>query len=172
VNLRYLSMSQLAEVAGIDRRTVKDRLAEVKPHTKEGKAIIFDAREALPILFGHDRSDVKMVDKIKEQELRFERVRADKLELELEVAKGLQVPTEEVAKAVEKEYTYVRSTLLGIPSRCITELAMETDPIKIKAILEDAINEALNHLQADHIYANNEPAEETTEETETDHADV
>lgn len=149
MSLRYLSMSQLSEVAGIDRRTVKDRLANVKPFKKEGKAIIFDATVALPVLFGYSAGNENVLEQIKEQTLRLEKAKADKIELELEERRGQVVAIEDVAKAVEKEYTYVRSTILSIPSKRAKVLALESDPQVVRSLLEQDINEALSHLQAD-----------------------
>jgi phage terminase Nu1 subunit (DNA packaging protein) len=158
-------MTQLAEITGLDRRTVKDRLANIDPHKEEGKAIIYDTRQALPILLGYDDPNQKgKVNKeLKEQELRFERARAEKLEIELEVLKGLNVPIQDVCKEVEKEFNYVRSTLLSIPSRRAQALALENDPAVIRQILEEDVQEALEHLQADKNYST-EAIETTSQE--------
>jgi hypothetical protein len=163
MDLPYFSMSQLATITGLDRRTVKDRLVNVEPHKVLGKAIIYDARQALPVLLGfNDPNETKTTQtELKRQELRFERVRAEKLELELEVLKGLHVPVSEVCKSIEKEYTYVRSTLLSVPSKRAMVLALESDPATIRQILEEDINEALNHLQADIHFEQPEVVEES-----------
>ena len=162
MNLRYLSMTQLSEVSGYDRRTVKDRLAQLEPFKKEKNAVIYDAHLALPLLFASGKYKGKDIEKdMKEQELRYETLRADKVELELNIAKGEYVNIEDVASVVEKEYTYVRATLLSIPSRRAKALALEMDPMIIQDLLVEDIAEALNHLNADEKYSEATPVENT-----------
>lgn len=143
-------MTQLSEVTGLDRRTVKHRLAEVKPFRLEGKAIIYDAQKVLPILLGFDDYRNQDTDKsLAEEQLRYEKARADKVELEVEKLRGEVVPIEDVVRTVNKEYTYVRTTILSLPAKRAKEFALEDDPSKIQALLQDDVNEVLAHLQAD-----------------------
>lgn len=148
-----MSMSQLADVTGLDRRTVKERLIELKPDRTVGKAIIYDSRLALPVLLGFNNANSKdIAEQLKETNLEYELAKTEMIQIELEVLKGLQVPIEDVRKTVEKEYTYVRASLLSIPSKRAKVLALESDPATIREHLEQDINEALSHLQADKNY--------------------
>lgn len=150
MSLRYLSMSQLADVTGVDRRTIKARLEGIEPHEKHGKAIIFDSHQVLPIILGVGTEDPKLVSKaLREEQLRYEKARADKIILDMEILRKEVVPIDDVCKAVEKEYTYVRATLNAIPSRRARALAVEDDPNVIQEMLRADIDEALDHLQAD-----------------------
>ena len=48
----YLSISQLSELTGRDRRTVAGKLADV-PHTAgERGAMLYESSEALPLIYG------------------------------------------------------------------------------------------------------------------------
>ncbi len=167
MNLRYLSMSQLSEVTGLDRRTVKDRLAKQKPYKTEGKAILYEARKAIPILLGFGDPDAKDIGRQqREQELRHEKIRAEKLEIEVGRMKKELVPIEDVCKSVEQEYTYTRTSLLSIPVKCAKALSLETDPAVVQATLAEYINEALAHLQADKTLASGEVPKEKPENSD------
>lgn len=156
MGLRYLNMSQLAEVTGIDRRTVKDRLQGIDPHAIEGKAIVFDATAVLPILLGLEKVDQKATfNAIQKETLRLEKAKADKIELEVAKIRGEQVPIQDVAAIVEKEYSAVRSQLIAIPTKTCLELSTIDDPAIIKSKLQDAINECLIELSADENFKDN-----------------
>ena len=167
MNLRYLSMSQLSEVTGLDRRTVKDRLTKIKPYRVEGKAIQFDSRKALPILFGFDNPEKKDLSKqLQEQELKLQFAKTEKLELELKTIRAEHVPIEDVCKVVEKEFNYVRSAIQSIPSKRAKALSIETDPSIIQSMLSEDINEVLSNLQADATYSQDEKERENNSSEE------
>jgi hypothetical protein len=172
MNLRYLSMSQLAENTGIDRRTVKSRLAAVKPYRIDGKAIIYDAHQVLPILLGFGRSSKEEIEtEMKDYERRQEKAKAEKLEIEVAITNGSYVATAEVARAVAAEYANVRARLTSIPSRCAKDLSLEFDPALVKSRLDQEVSEALSELTADETYeemTNVEQLEATTEDHSTE----
>lgn len=151
MNLRYLSMTQLSEVTGVDRRTVKSRLADLKPIKTEARAIIYDAHMALPlVLRTGDKMSVSQIEKqMAEEQLRHEKAKADKISLEVQKMQGEVVNIEDVARTVGKEYSYVRAALLSIPSKRAKALAIEDDPAVIQSSLLEDINEVLSHMQAD-----------------------
>jgi DNA-binding Lrp family transcriptional regulator len=150
MNLRYMSMSQLAEATGVDRRTVKSRLAELEHVKKDGKAIIYDAHRALPLVLGMAGSSESQTDKLlKEASLRRESAAADKLEIENAKTRGELVAIEDVTRTVAKEYTYVRASILSMPSKLAKPIAMEDDPSVCMSMMKKEVDEILNHLQAD-----------------------
>lgn len=150
MNLRYLSMTQLSEVTGVDRRTVKNRLAELKPIKTVANAIIYDAHMALPlVLRTSDKSASQVEKQMAEEQLRFEKARADKMSLEVQKMQGEVVNIEDVARTVSKEYSYVRAAILSIPAKRAKALALEDDPAVIQSTLLEDVNEVLAHLQAD-----------------------
>lgn len=167
MSLRYLSISQIAEITGMDRRTVKSKLAGVEPFKTHGKAILYDANEVLALKYTvADDTPENASQALAEATLKLEQARADKARLEADKMAGLLVAIEDVARAVEKEYTYVRATLYAMPSKIAKGLASEEDPAVIQKQLHTAVDEALAHLQAD---TNLEfTPEEENEEADTD----
>ncbi len=49
-----ISVNQLSELTGLDRRTINRRLKTLKPR-KEGRANLYESTEALPLLYGVER---------------------------------------------------------------------------------------------------------------------
>jgi phage terminase Nu1 subunit (DNA packaging protein) len=148
--MKYLSVSQLSEATGFDRRTCKDRLVSLTPIVK-GRSHLYLSREAIPLIINHgvDIDSDSAKKKIREEELRYEKARADKVQLQVEQLRAELVPIEDVARVVESEYAAVRAALLAIPSKVSAELANLTSVIEIKRHLEDHINETLAELSAD-----------------------
>jgi phage terminase Nu1 subunit (DNA packaging protein) len=169
MQLRYLSMSQLAEVTGLDRRTVKARLAKIKPHESKTKLILYDAWLALPSLYKSEVGNIAEQSAL--ESLRLEKARADKIELEIARVRGGQVPIEDVALVVEKEYSRVRSSLLSIPTKLARDLSQIDDPRKIQIELETVINDCLSELSADRTYRETEIPENKEEISERDSID-
>ena len=166
MSLRQLSMTQLHELTGIDRRTVKKRLDKIEPITGPRGAMLYDPVVALPLLYNGGDNPEDDAKALLDAQLRYEEARADKMRLEADKMAGLQVAIEDVAKAVEKEYTYVRATLYAMPSKLAKGLALEEDPAVIQSQLHAAVDEALAHLKAD---TNLEfTPEEESEEAETE----
>jgi phage terminase Nu1 subunit (DNA packaging protein) len=150
MNLRYLSMTQLSEITGVDRRTVKSRLAEVEPYKEEGSAILYDAREAIPkIMQFEDKTKDNTWKDLQKEQLRYEKARADKVQLENDTKRGELVRIEDVTRTVGKEYAYVRAAILTLPSKVAKSVSLEEDPAVCQSILKKEVDEILNHLQAD-----------------------
>lgn len=70
----------------------------------------------------------------------------EKLELDIEIQKGLYIPASEVASTVATEYTRVRQKLLALESKLSYVLAPITDPIEIRKIIDQEIQEILEEL--------------------------
>ena len=50
----HLSISQLSELTGRDRRTIASRLADVPHTTGEHSAMLYESTEALPLIYAVD----------------------------------------------------------------------------------------------------------------------
>jgi DNA-binding Lrp family transcriptional regulator len=148
MDLRFLSMSQLAELTGLDRRTVKDRLKDLKAQSGKGRGHYYDTQEALPRLYFPEGSN-NVEEQMAEAQLRKARADAEKAEIDVKVKRGELVAIEEVAEVVGKEYTYVRARILAMPTRLAKPLSMESDPLVVKKLLDEAVTEALEDLAAD-----------------------
>lgn len=145
MKLRYLSMNQLSEITGKDRRTIKKRLADVPVHETTSTSHIYDAHLALPILYGVTDSE-SLEAQLQEEKIKFERARAEKTEIEVAKIKGELVSIEDVKKVNDRLFTYVRAHLISIPSKAAKAISLIDDPAVVKARLEDYINEALTEL--------------------------
>ena len=150
MSLRYMSINQMAEITGVDRRTIKSRLAELDPVKKDGRAFLYDAHKALALALGMGGTSESQTDKLlKEANLRRESAAADKLEIENAKTRGELVAIEDVARTVGKEYTYVRASILSMPAKLAKPIAMEDDPSVCMSMIKKEVDEILNHLQAD-----------------------
>lgn len=147
--MRFLSLSQMSEATGFDRRTIKERLAQLTPKV-EGRSHLYDAREALPLLYRASQDNDKANSRrLLEEQLRYETERADKIALQNTKLRGGVVSIEEVAGVVEGEYAAVKAALLSIPYKSAGELATMDNVIEIKKLLDGLLNEALSELSAD-----------------------
>ena len=148
---KLFSINQLSELTQRDRRTITKKLSilEAKPGPANGK--YYELKDALPLIFAPDGT-AELDRRLLESQYKYEDHRAEKMRLEVERLKGQLVYVEDVASVVQKEYTYVRSQLLSIPSKVAKSLSVESDPSQVKAILDDAINEVLSELKADVAY--------------------
>lgn len=149
MNNRFLSISQLAEITGFDRRTVTSRLASIKPFKVERNAHIYDCHSALPLIYTAGDVESQMAT----ESLLLEKAKREKAELEVARLRGEQVPIQDVCAVIEKEYSYVRATLHSIPTRRAVAIAFEPNPSVVSSMISENINEALAHLQADKTYS-------------------
>jgi len=139
----------MSEATGFDRRTIKERLAQLTPKV-EGRSHLYDAREALPLLYETNEANQTANDRrLREEQLRYEIERADKMALQNAKLRGEVVSIEEVAGVVESEYAAVKAALLSIPYKSAGELAVMDNVIEIKKLLDGLLNEALSELSAD-----------------------
>ncbi len=172
MKLRYLSINQLYEITGKDRRTIKKRLESLNPHSTDNRGEKYDAHAALELVY-QPESTQGIDKKLQLEELRNQQQRNEKLELEIGEMRGRLVPIEDVAKAVEKEYTFVRTRFRTIPSKLAKPISMVTDPNQVQIRLQEAVDECLTELTADSKYEedqrNLESARSETEEVSSDH---
>ncbi len=150
--LRYLSINQLSELTGKDRRTIKDRLVDLAPHSEDKRGCYYDTHEALPRLFEHSKTAGGLERKLLQEKLKFDQARTEKIEIEVGEMKRRLVPIEDIGEAVEKEYTSVRTRLRAIPSKLAKPLSMVTDPNQVQIQLQDAVDECLTELNVDAKY--------------------
>lgn len=151
MSLHQLSISQLSEITGKDRRTITKRLAGIEPQSGKGRAILYDAPEAIEAIFVSDSVE-GMDKKLLRVQLAVEEERLQKLRIENGRALGELVPVEQVAKAVEKEYSFIRSQIRSIPSKMAKPLSMVTDPNEVYSRLQAAVDECLTELTMDAKY--------------------
>jgi phage terminase Nu1 subunit (DNA packaging protein) len=81
-----------------------------------------------------------------EERARLAKEQADAKEMENEIARGDLVYISDVSDAIEKQFTKVRSKLLGVPTKVAPEANACATVKEVQAIIEQAIIEALNDL--------------------------
>ena len=135
------SISALAVEFGKDRRTVATAIREVPPMSRKGRVELYRLTDVLPCLIAApkpaDLEDAKARKLTAEAEL---------AEIELAKARAEVVVIAEVAKLVGEDYAAVRAKLLAIPSKLAPQMAIEPTEAGCRALLQRAINEALDEL--------------------------
>ncbi len=142
----YLSISKLSKLTKRDRRTVSERLADLPTSDVGGAGKVYYVPDALPLIYATESSKGNQKKK-EHEELRYERARADKMEIEVAKRKGELIEIESVAEVVEQEYTAVAAGIRAIPTKLAMSVA-HREPHEVKTLLEEAINEVLIELSA------------------------
>lgn len=151
MSLKFLSKNQLHEVTGKDRRTIDKRLAGVAPHANKGKNQLYLAAEVIPLILA-EQAVAGFEKKLKRIELETAEEQLQKLKLANGKTTGELVPVEDVAKVVEKQYSFVRAKMRALPSSHAKPLSMMTDPNEVHTLLREVIDECLAELTADDKY--------------------
>jgi phage terminase Nu1 subunit (DNA packaging protein) len=138
--MSLMSISSINELTGVDRRTIKRRLEDLKP-IKEGRAFLYESREALPLLFlSKDEYDLS------KERARLAFWQANKTELESEVLKGELIPADQVWQQWERMVSNFRAKMLSLPTKTGHLLLNIADFEEIEAILKNHVYEALKEL--------------------------
>lgn len=143
------SISDLAKLSGLHRKTVMKRLGDLTHEDGPKQAKLYRLEAALPLLCKLSDGELKLTEELLVEKVQVERLRKEKAQLELDVMQGKLVAIEDVGRAVEAEYTAVRAHLIAIPSKLAGELSTMDKPVEIKNKLEDSINEALSELSSE-----------------------
>jgi hypothetical protein len=142
--LRRLSISQLVEITGMSNRTVSQRLrsAGLEPAATDGKAIRYDPRLALPVLYDLGTMNPQV------EKARYDKVRADLSEIDLAVRRGELMPLGDAEEAFTAGLSGVTQRMRAIPSRVAPVIrAAETDE-EGEHLLRREIDGALAELAA------------------------
>jgi phage terminase Nu1 subunit (DNA packaging protein) len=142
---RYISKNGLHKLFGIDRRTIDQRLENLQPVSRDGRSILYDIREAVPLILKLNTTDIDK--QLKEEQLRYEKARADKVELEVKKTRRELISIAEISPSNQRVFAAVRAGALAMPKKLALTLCSMTDPIEIARELEDAVNEWLGELQ-------------------------
>ena len=133
-----VSINRLAEITGLDRRTIKNKLSGVLPETDHGETTLVDTRQALPVVLGTgERLDPA------QEKAQLDRVRREIAELERARIEGSLTEVSIVNRALTDIGTSLREALLAIPGRVASPLAAETDARQIEHRLTTEIRDAL-----------------------------
>lgn len=135
-----MSVSAISDLTGVDRRTIKKRLEDLKP-IKEKTAHLYETREALPLIFlSDDEYDLS------KERARLAHHQANKTELESKVLKGDLIPANEVLARWEKMVSGFRAKILAMPTKTSHLLVNVKDYDEVESILKSHLYEALKEL--------------------------
>ena len=151
MSLHLLSISQLSEVTGKDRRTIVKRLGNIQPHSEKKNAKLYIASEALETLFLSDSVE-GMDKKLVKVNLAIEEEKLSQLKIKNARSRGELVPLHEVSREVAKEYAVVRARVRTVPSSLAKAVSMISDPHEVLHRISEAIEDCLCGLVADAKY--------------------
>lgn len=146
----HISISQLAELSGRDRRTVTDRLKNLTPIEEDGVAKLYEIRAAIRLCFDFNPEDDPGVEFAGTFQPIHEKAKLDffkrqAIELDVEERKRNLIPREEIANALAGVFGSLRSKLLGLPAKATQQIS-GLDQKQTEALLRKIIDEALVDL--------------------------
>lgn len=140
-----VNRQQLADILGRSLVTVDAYRKEGMPAKKSGREWAFDTGVCIQFLIDKDREG-SQEDRLKDLDIR-ERVASTTMkELQLGEKSAVLIHVDEVAELVETEYAIIKSRLQAIPGRMAQALSVESDAVKIQALLKQEVAEALEEI--------------------------
>lgn len=139
-DLSRFSMTQLMEMSGRARETVRKRLAGLKPCASDGKTAWYSAREALPRLFNQGGLDLTA------ERARLAKEQADAQELKNALSRGDVVLPDAMDRSTIALATAVSARLQSIGTRTAQALAAEATAAGCQEIVDEAVEQALLEL--------------------------
>ena len=154
-------MSTHAEVAKhlfLSRQAVGEMVAngELPGGGGRGQLDLDACREAYikrlrAVASGHVSADGEL--DLTAERARLAKEQADRLEMANAQQRRELLARADVDAAVEGAFARVRAKMLGVPSKMAGELAAEDEPVRVQAVLQSAIYEALAELASTDVVA-------------------
>jgi phage terminase Nu1 subunit (DNA packaging protein) len=150
------SISRLSEELRLDRRTISKRLGPLTPAKQNKTAKLYHLADVVNMLIAQAVEEVKPkeIDDLPEEEgdaigrekLRLTRAQADKMELELAIARSEVIPATEVEAIWSNVAAAIKAKMTAIPSRAAQSVIGMEEVRDIEALLKTMVNEALIEL--------------------------
>jgi phage terminase Nu1 subunit (DNA packaging protein) len=141
-----LNGEQLAEAFGVARSAVTAWVRRGCPHQKRGRQYVFVLRDVLAWKEEQRRLAAEDLE-LTQERARLARAQTEKTELEVRRLKGELIPRQEVERAWGNMIAAFRARMVAIPTKLAPRVSGAT-PVEAKALLEEAIHEALAELAA------------------------
>lgn len=143
----HFSVSDLAELTGINRKTVGQKLKLAACPYKNGdrNSKLFDAKLALPIIYNSSKEAISY----ESERASLTKAKREKAEIELALQKKSVVKIAGVVEHIGQEYSTIKAKFRALPSSMAQHLATESDPKAIFTLLSKSINNVLSELAAD-----------------------
>lgn len=154
-SLRFLNVSELAEVTGFAPATISKRLNALglKARIAKGNVKRFDARAAIRALFDPAALDPRR------QAARLDAARADLAELDLARKRRELIPAEDLDRALIALASAVAVRMDAIPPVLALEIASESSPAVCQSLIQKALDSARADLAAAGVAAHARAAE-------------
>jgi len=133
-------MTQLRQLTGCSQPTLKKRLGGLEPSARDGRTIWYEAREALPRIFGVGGLDLTS------ERARLASEQADAQELKNALSRGELVPPDTMDQAMVALSTAISARLQSMGTRTAQALAAETSAAGCQGIVDEAVGQTLHEL--------------------------
>jgi phage terminase Nu1 subunit (DNA packaging protein) len=108
------SLSRLSDLSGFAPRTIKLRIERLSP-IREGKATLYETRDALPLMYEVDRGEKQF--NLEQERARLSHHQANREQLKEGVERGELIPAPEVIELGAALIGAARAKILAIPSK-------------------------------------------------------
>lgn len=160
----------IAKLLMISERRLQQLAKEgVIPKTERGRYELAPTVQAY-IKFIRDRKSANPESTI---DFNFEKARktkaeADLAEMEVEKARGSLVTADDVARAIENDYLYIKDRFRTIPTRVAPLLVGEQNITKVKEILIHEIDDILVDLSSEYVLPDEQPEQNNENNSESE----
>ena len=142
------SLSRLSDLSGMAPRTIKGRIERLTP-IKEGKATLYETRDALPLMYQSDLGE-KMFD-LEQERARLAHHQANREAMREATERGEYIPAEIVREYGAAGMTATKAKLLAISSKLRGRFP--DVPQAMIDIIGELHREALEELGKDGLHA-------------------
>jgi hypothetical protein len=139
---RQLSIRDLIDLTRKSDKTIKKKLETLTPTPGPKGAKLYDSAIALSMLYS-DVGDLST------ERAKLTVLQQQKAEIEIARLRGELISFNDVLNLFGRQCSAVRARLLAQPTSMAKLLSMESDPAKVKALLEEWIVDALTELTTD-----------------------
>lgn len=108
------SINALAEMTGRTNRTVKKRVERLSPAGKEGRAVLYDAKEALEAILWPDAPGGSVDEEfitLEEARRNESLAKTEKIKLEMESIRKQRIPLELVTDAIDEAFGAIKAVV-------------------------------------------------------------
>lgn len=142
-----ISLSQISELVGSDRRTIKKRLGDYEPLI-DGRAHLYESTEVLCLNADptNDRPTEGEIFDLTDERARLAHHQANKTALEEDTLRGTLMPAELVRETWINLVVSFRAKMLGLPTKAAPLIIGVELVREVEGILSDIVYDALTEL--------------------------
>lgn len=159
-----LSINELSELTGVDRRTVKKRLLELPSKPGPKGALLYDPQAALKAVLFPDTPEAPELGDTPPKwvsEAKFAAAQARREEIRLAIEDGSAIAADDAKRAWESVVVATKQKILAIPSKAESRHVDGMTAKELRAMLDVEVREALEEMSV-------APDYKQDDETETD----